>query len=211
MTPKPVEALPCGSRSTTRTDLAAWAASAVARLTAVVVLPTPPFWLATAMIRGVGDGDGSGSAKVVSLDSDDGGGRVGEARTRGQPAGPARAERRDFLFRPLPLRKEADGPGVAEGCRQVEKRPERREGARGHDIDREAGAGDGLDPHVMDRGDARRFAAGLAQKLGLAHVALDQMHGQFRAGDGQDQAGEAGAGAEIDQGTRSRWNILPQL
>src|SRR5687767_381936 len=48
--PSPVLALPCGSRSTTSTRWPA-AASAVARLTAVVVLPTPPFWLATAMIR----------------------------------------------------------------------------------------------------------------------------------------------------------------
>src|SRR3989338_531087 len=48
--PRPVEALPCGSRSTISTF---WrmAASAVARLMAVVVLPTPPFWLATAMMR----------------------------------------------------------------------------------------------------------------------------------------------------------------
>jgi hypothetical protein len=45
--PRPVEALPCGSRSTRRTRLPA-AARAVARLIAVVVLPTPPFWLATA-------------------------------------------------------------------------------------------------------------------------------------------------------------------
>ena len=40
--PRPVEALPCGSRSTmsTRSPIAA---SAVARFIAVVVLPTPPF------------------------------------------------------------------------------------------------------------------------------------------------------------------------
>src|SRR5260370_31800431 len=48
--PSPVLALPCGSRSMTSTRCSA-AASAVARLTAVVVLPTPPFWLATAMMR----------------------------------------------------------------------------------------------------------------------------------------------------------------
>src|SRR5919204_3745540 len=49
--PSPVEALPCGSRSTmsTRSPIAA---SAVPRLIAVVVLPTPPFWLASARIRG---------------------------------------------------------------------------------------------------------------------------------------------------------------
>ena len=43
-------ALPCGSKSITSTDLSI-AAIAVARLTAVVVLPTPPFWLVTAITR----------------------------------------------------------------------------------------------------------------------------------------------------------------
>ena len=49
--PSPVEALPCGSRSTisTRSPIAA---SAVPRLIAVVVLPTPPFWLASERMRG---------------------------------------------------------------------------------------------------------------------------------------------------------------
>src|SRR5712671_7873885 len=48
--PSPVEALPCGSRSmmSTRSPMAA---SAVPRLMAVVVLPTPPFWLAIARTR----------------------------------------------------------------------------------------------------------------------------------------------------------------
>jgi len=41
-TPRPVEAFPCGSRSTSRTRQPI-AASAVARLMQVVVLPTPPF------------------------------------------------------------------------------------------------------------------------------------------------------------------------
>src|SRR5919201_5698832 len=51
--PSPVEALPCGSRSTTRTRWP-FSASAAPRLTAVVLLPTPPFWLATATIRAAG-------------------------------------------------------------------------------------------------------------------------------------------------------------
>src|SRR6185437_13323083 len=48
--PSPVLALPCGSKSTRRTRLPT-AARAVARLTAVVVLRTPPFWLTIARIR----------------------------------------------------------------------------------------------------------------------------------------------------------------
>src|SRR5262245_4087971 len=51
--PRPVLALPCGSRSTTRTRRPQ-AASAVARLIVVVVLPTPPFWLASARMRVTG-------------------------------------------------------------------------------------------------------------------------------------------------------------
>ena len=49
-TPQPMVALPWGSRSTSSTRR--WvAASEAARFTAVVVLPTPPFWFATAMMR----------------------------------------------------------------------------------------------------------------------------------------------------------------
>src|SRR5262245_5537424 len=47
-TPSPVDALPCGSMSTSRTRKPS-SASAAATFTAVVVLPTPPFWLATAI------------------------------------------------------------------------------------------------------------------------------------------------------------------
>src|SRR5688500_8554872 len=49
--PLPMVALPCGSRSTSSTRRPA-CASAAARLTLVVVLPTPPFWFTTAKTRG---------------------------------------------------------------------------------------------------------------------------------------------------------------
>src|SRR4051812_41378349 len=48
--PRPVDALPCGSLSISSTR-SPTAASAVPRLMAVVVLPTPPFWLATTKTR----------------------------------------------------------------------------------------------------------------------------------------------------------------
>src|SRR3954451_8749012 len=48
-TPEPMVALPCGSRSTISTRCPIFAKPA-ARLTVVVVLPTPPFWLATQKI-----------------------------------------------------------------------------------------------------------------------------------------------------------------
>src|SRR5947209_14624341 len=49
-TPRPEVALAWGSQSTTST-LRPMSASAAPRLSVVVVLPTPPFWLATAMVR----------------------------------------------------------------------------------------------------------------------------------------------------------------
>ena len=48
--PEPIVALPCGSRSASNTRCPS-ATRLAARLTAVVVLPTPPFWLAIARIR----------------------------------------------------------------------------------------------------------------------------------------------------------------
>src|SRR5581483_356954 len=48
----PLVALLCGSASTRRVRRSAMASEA-ARFTAVVVFPTPPFWLATAMIRAI--------------------------------------------------------------------------------------------------------------------------------------------------------------
>src|SRR3954447_16813081 len=52
-TPTPLEALPWGSMSMSSVRRSA-AARLAARFTAVVVLPTPPFWLAIAMIWGPG-------------------------------------------------------------------------------------------------------------------------------------------------------------
>src|SRR5687768_16199372 len=50
--PAPEVALPCGSASTSNTLLPHVAITA-ARLTAVVVFPTPPFWFATAIILAI--------------------------------------------------------------------------------------------------------------------------------------------------------------
>src|SRR5690554_7218960 len=48
-TPLPIVALPCGSKSTNRTRRFV-AAKEAAKLTVVVVFPTPPFWFAIAII-----------------------------------------------------------------------------------------------------------------------------------------------------------------
>src|SRR6202023_366761 len=75
--PSPVEALPCGSRSMMSTS-SPMAASAVPRLIAVVVLPTPPFWLATTSVRGPRDCGSIGMAKLP--DREDDAGRIGATR-----------------------------------------------------------------------------------------------------------------------------------
>src|SRR5689334_23237401 len=49
--PTPLDAFPCGSASMMSVLFSA-AATLAARLTVVVVLPTPPFWLATTTIFG---------------------------------------------------------------------------------------------------------------------------------------------------------------
>src|SRR5260370_35178247 len=51
--PRPLVEFDWGSQST-RSDLTSAAAKEAARLMAVVVLPTPPFWLATAITRPMG-------------------------------------------------------------------------------------------------------------------------------------------------------------
>src|SRR5215472_71290 len=58
--PRPVEAFPCGSISITRVG-SPTAARAVPRFMAVVVLPTPPFWLATTRTRGFWGSDMTGA------------------------------------------------------------------------------------------------------------------------------------------------------
>ena len=49
LTPRPLDALACGSASITRTFFSN-VASEAAKLIVVVVLPTPPFWFANAII-----------------------------------------------------------------------------------------------------------------------------------------------------------------
>src|SRR5688500_19750306 len=68
--PRPVDALPWGSRSTTSVRYPSSARQAP-RFTDVVVLPTPPFWLATASTRGRADASavmGGGASTAVGSD-----------------------------------------------------------------------------------------------------------------------------------------------
>src|SRR5512139_3721080 len=92
-------ALPCGSLSISST-LRCVAASDAARLTAVVVLPTPPFWLATAMTRFIRAP--SLPDPVVRPAQFDQVALLGEARNRERVHGgdvPPLERGREFLFR----------------------------------------------------------------------------------------------------------------
>src|SRR3954451_10049126 len=107
--PRPVEAFPCGSRSSSRT---LWsAARTVARLMAVVVLPTPPFWLARAMTRGwvppcFGLASGRGAGRMDLAETEDGGSGVGSAREPLGVHGPGAGAIRQFLLGAASLGKQ---------------------------------------------------------------------------------------------------------
>src|SRR2546429_4015228 len=73
LTPRPTDSAPCGSKSTSSTRRP-YAARAAPRLIVLVVLPTPPFWFAIAMIRAgpcrsSGTGWGMGRRWVTAVGS----------------------------------------------------------------------------------------------------------------------------------------------
>src|SRR5579862_9566751 len=100
--PSPVEALPCGSRSTIST-CSPMAASAVPRLIAVVVLPTPPFWLATTITRGCWP---VGMVELPNLQNN--AGRIGQAGMLLEAYFPVFAGFGQFRPHILSLEKEAN-------------------------------------------------------------------------------------------------------
>src|SRR5271157_4664757 len=112
--PSPVLALPCASRSMTRTRCPT-AASAVARLIAVVVLPTPPFWLATATIRarrmtGTARVRASTVARLTGylLQAKNDPPRIGTALAQRRRHFPAFAREGQFLLDPFAFEEHAD-------------------------------------------------------------------------------------------------------
>ena len=74
-TPRPTESAPCGSKSTSST-WRPYSASAAPRLIVDVVLPTPPFWFATAITR-AGPCSVNGAGSGIQAASPHGNGRVG--------------------------------------------------------------------------------------------------------------------------------------
>src|SRR4051794_8134053 len=124
--PRPVEALPCGSRSTSSTLCAA--ARTVARLMAVVVLPTPPFWLAKAMTRGLAR-SGRCAVRTDLADSEDGGNGVGPTREPLHPHDPGTGRFRQFLLGGPALGKEHDAARGEDAVGVGEEVGPRSEGA----------------------------------------------------------------------------------
>src|SRR3712207_4489043 len=132
--PNPVLALPCGSRSTTSTARPV-APSAVPRLIAVVVLPTPPFWLAMASTRAWATGSGWFARGTADLaDDQDLAVRVAQACPTVHGHLPGFAREGQFRLRRPPFQEQADrtGPQLRFGERQQLR--QRCQGARGHDV-----------------------------------------------------------------------------
>src|SRR3954447_24412960 len=184
--PSPVLALPCESRSTISTERPL-AASAVPRLIAVVVLPTPPFWLATASTRPCPAGICSLAPDTLQpADDEDTALGVRQARLPLDLHCPASGRLGQFRLDLPALEKKAAGRGCGETRGQRQKIRQGCQGAGRDDVRRE-GRG-GLDPAGVG-GDWRSCRPrGLAQERRLAAVALDQVdlgHTQ----DGEDEAG----------------------
>jgi hypothetical protein len=121
---------------------------------------------------------------------------------------PAFARQGQFLLDPFAFRKQADGVGCEERPSEIEQPVERRAGARGHDIDRVRGHR--LYPTWPYRhigfGDARGFA----QKGASPGIRFDQLDIRD-AQNGQNEAREAGAAAEIGQIARRVVDQGPKL
>src|SRR5947208_1955305 len=146
--PKPVEALPWGSKSSSSTFLPL-AASAVARLIAVVVLPTPPFWLATASTRRGACSSGIAVASMAEgLHAQNDALWAGAARLCRDGHCPLPPRLGQFFWRRFALEEQADGPFFEEGRGELQQARQRGQGARRHDID---GKGrQRLDAAIMD-------------------------------------------------------------
>ena len=84
---------------------------------------------------------------------------------------------------------------------------------RGHSAggdERRRGEAGGFDAGCMDADGGSGDSGGLAQESGLALVCLDQIE-RHPGGEGQDQAGEAGAGAQVDGAVWERLHQRDEL
>src|SRR5688572_838154 len=118
------------------------AASAVPRLMAVVVLPTPPFWLARAKTLGrAGSVRGDGSPSLVMLaalcegsDPDDASQRISPTRQELGIESPGFRRLGQFTFRAAAFGEQAERAGCQQTARDGEHIRQGCEGARRHHV-----------------------------------------------------------------------------
>ena len=180
------------------------AASAVARLMAVVVLPTPPFWLAIARMRTPDRADG-GSRSVASgcgsdtaelADPEDAGIRGGTARDALHVHVPLRRGVRQFGLDAASLQKQTLAIRGQERSREAQESRQGGNGAGGDEGSRcELGR---LDAAGMNMHAGAGDAGGLTEERRLPLVGLDQIegHARWRA---------RGPGRESRRRNQGRW------
>src|SRR5690349_18822121 len=211
--PSPVEALPCGSRSTIST-VSPTAASAVPRLMAVVVLPTPPFWLASARMRGTDDCGSNFSARDTMglLDHEDHAAGIGHARVLFNLHFPRFGGIGQFRIHILSLVKIANGAAFKERFGIIDELGQGRKGPGGDRLGldlRRHGSGS-LDPEAVYLGPGPRLTGRLPQEGAFLQVAFEEM--SFDGpGNGEHQTRNAGAAAEVGEHLRVLWHQPQQL
>src|SRR5476651_2314923 len=188
--PNPVDALPWASRSISST-CSPTAASAVARLIAVVVLPTPPFWLAIAK-----------SCGAIGTDSEDDGVKVGHAVEGLMGNVPVLHGLGHLSLPALTLVEKANSGIGSVPIGPTEQLAERRQGPGGDHIGWGRGHGFNAADYDFWLLFQRHAAGGLAQEGRFPGVRLDQRDVEVRAQRRHDQPGKTSATAQIRQGFR---------
>ena len=201
-------AFACGSRSTTSTCSPASARQA-ARLTAVVVFPTPPFWFARAKTV-------LGTASIVLRGRTASGRFLAIPGRRGKPGGVGatlgmtmtpRVERRLRRRRPSPPRApRLRGPPSARRRARLRPLPNERQAPLGGHRRRRERPRDGdavpVDALLLgaaaDNPDIREAAAMRSRKAALRRIRLEQRHLAVGQRGREGNARGAAAGSHVD-------------
>ena len=198
-------ALPWGSRSISSTRRCV-AASEAARLTAVVVFPTPPFWFATAMIRFI-------RLKPYQVRRDNARHRVrgpgsGAPPAPSSPAGSAFRSRPPALYlswRSSRPPRPARWPGHPHEFRERAERAGDRRCRRAAAACRTPPA-----PGPPPRWAGRRRRHRMAHEFGLLAGGLDERIAPVRVRDRERQARKARAGADVRDREATRGAAAPR-
>ena len=204
--PRPVLAFPWASASTTRT-LCPVAAKAVARLMTVVVLPTPPFWLATATTRGRATRSRS-RVMVYPVDDQNAGLLIRKTGVSPKPHVPVTGGGLQFLLHRPSLGENGNGALAQKGSRDGQENIEGSQGTGRHDICR--CAREILDAHAVNADiDITDMGCGMKKRrfalVPLHHLDAGNPH------DRKNQAGQTGTGTEIDEPPARRRHITGNL